>query len=70
MATRIQFRVDAETKRLAQQRQALSHDALLTKQVTQAFEKFDSGKAIFVEHDVAKTRMAEHKATIRNRSQA
>ncbi|MDP4536545.1 damage-inducible protein J [Alkalimonas collagenimarina] len=70
MDTRIQFRMDEDTKCLAQQCQALSHDALLTKQVTQAFEKVDSGKAIFVEHNVAKTRMAERKATIRNRSLA
>ncbi|EPN5230984.1 damage-inducible protein J, partial [Vibrio cholerae] len=39
-------------------------------QVNQAFEKFDSGKAVFVEHDIAKVRMAERKAKIRNRGHA
>ncbi|SEB03478.1 type II toxin-antitoxin system RelB/DinJ family antitoxin [Alkalimonas amylolytica] len=91
MDTRIQFRVDEETKRLAQQmaesqgrtlsdacrelteqlaeqqRQAVSHDAWLTEQVNQAFEKLDAGQAAFVEHSMAKTRMAERKANIRNR---
>lgn len=91
MDTRIQFRVDEETKRLAQQmaesqgrtlsdacrelteqlaeqqRNALSHDTWLTEQVNQAFEKLESGKSVFVEHNVAKTRIAERKAKIRNR---
>ncbi|EGR0510766.1 relB protein [Vibrio cholerae] len=94
MDTRIQFRVDEETKRLAQQmaesqgrtlsdacrelteqlaeqqRKALSHDAWLTEQVNQAFEKFESRKAVFIEHDIAKARMAERKAKIRNRGHA
>jgi hypothetical protein len=74
MDTRVQFRVDDEVKRLAQQmakqqRKALSHDAWLTEQVNLAFEKFDSGKASFVDHDSAKARMAERKAKIRSRSQ-
>ncbi|MEJ2766834.1 type II toxin-antitoxin system RelB/DinJ family antitoxin [Photobacterium sp. MCCC 1A19761] len=91
MDTRIQFRVDEETKRLAQQmaesqgrtlsdacrelteqlaeqqRKALSYDAWLTEQVNLAFEKFDSGKAVFVDHESAKSRMAGRKAKIRNR---
>ncbi len=91
MDTRIQFRVDAETKRLAQkmaesqgrtlsdayrefteqlaeqQRKLLSHDLWLTEQVNLAFENFDSGKASFVDHDSAKSRIAERKAKIRNR---
>ncbi|ANB96712.1 type II toxin-antitoxin system RelB/DinJ family antitoxin [Vibrio parahaemolyticus] len=91
MDTRIQFRVDEETKRLAQQmaesqgrtlsdacrelteqladqqRKTLSHDAWLTEQVNLAFEKFDSGKATFVDHESAKSRIAERKAKIRNR---
>jgi antitoxin component of RelBE/YafQ-DinJ toxin-antitoxin module len=91
MDTRIQFRVNEETKRLAQQmaesqgrtlsdacrelteqlaeqqRQALSHDAWLTDQVNQAFNQLDSGKSVFIEHNIAKTRMAELKAKIRNR---
>ena len=91
METRIQFRVDEETKRLAQkmaesqgrtisdacrefteqlaeqQRKLSSHDQWLTQQVNQAFEKFDSGVADFVEHDTAKDEMAKRKAKIRNR---
>lgn len=93
MNTRIQFRVDEETKRLAQQmaesqgrtlsdacrelteqlaeqqRKALSHDAWLTEQVNLAFDKFDSGRAVFVDHESAKNRMAARKAKIRNRGQ-
>ena len=91
MDTRIQFRVDEETKRLAQQmaesqgrtlsdacralteqlaeqqRKAMSHNAWLTQQVNMAFEKFDSGDSVFVEHEQAKSRMAERKAKLRNR---
>ncbi|MCF6179558.1 MAG: type II toxin-antitoxin system RelB/DinJ family antitoxin [Geopsychrobacter sp.] len=91
MDTRIQFRVDEETKRLAQQmtesqgrtlsdacrelteqlaeqqRKALSHDAWLTEQVNLAFDKLDSGKAVFVDNDSAKTQMAQRKAKVRNR---
>ncbi|EIF8206267.1 hypothetical protein LF027_004877, partial [Vibrio parahaemolyticus] len=38
------------TEQLAeQQRKTLSHDAWLTEQVNLAFEKFDSGKSVFVE---------------------
>ncbi|MBA3979594.1 MAG: damage-inducible protein J [Alcanivorax sp.] len=90
MDTRIQFRIDEETKRLAQlmaesqgrtlsdacrelaeqlaaqQRQATSHNAWLTEQVNQAFEKLDRGKAVFVTHDEASKRMDERKARIRN----
>ena len=93
MDTRIQFRIDDEIKRLAQQmaesqgrtlsdacrelteqmaeqqRKALSHDTWLTEQVNLAFEKFDLGKASFVDHDSAKVRMAERKAKIRSRGQ-
>ncbi len=68
MDTRIQFRVDEETKRLAeQQRKTLSHDAWLTEQVNLAFDKFDSGKSVFIEHESARSRMAERKEKIRNR---
>ncbi len=38
-----------------------------TEQVNLAFEKFDSGKATFVDHESANSRMAERKAKIRNR---
>lgn len=91
METRIQFRVDEETKRLAQQmaenqgrtlsdacrelaeqlaeqqRQLMSHDAWLSEQVNLAFAQLESGKASFVDHDTAKSTMAERKAKIRNR---
>ncbi|HIF9173416.1 TPA: damage-inducible protein J [Photobacterium damselae] len=91
MDTRVQFRVNEETKRLAQQmaesqgrtlsdacrelieqlaeqqRKVLSHDAWLTEQVNLAFEKYDQGKSVFIEHQVAKSQMKERKAKIRNR---
>jgi len=91
MDTRIQFRVDEETKYLAQQmtesqgrtisdacrdlteqladqqRKAASHDAWLTEQVNLAFDKFDTGEAVFIEHDQAKLRMIERKAKTRSR---
>ncbi|WP_415904840.1 damage-inducible protein J [Neptuniibacter sp. QD48_55] len=91
MDTRIQFRVDEEIKRLAQQmaesqgrtlsdacrelteqlaeqqRKVQSHDAWLTEEVNQAFDKLDAGEAVFVDHDSAKARMEARKAKIRNR---
>lgn len=48
-----------------QQRKALSHDQWLTEQVDLAFNKFDSGKANFINHNEAKETMAERKARIR-----
>lgn len=93
MDTRIQFRVDDEIKRLAQQmaesqgrtlsdacrelteqmaeqqRKTLSHDAWLTEQVNLAFEKYDSGKAVFIDNESAKSRMEARKARIRSRGQ-
>jgi len=92
MDTRVQFRIDEETKRLAQQmtesqgrtlsdacrdlaeqladqqRKSESHDTWLTEQVDLAFEKFNTGRSTFIEHDQAKTRMTERKAKIRARS--
>lgn len=92
MDTRIQFRVDDETKRLAQQmaesqgrtlsdacrelteqlaeqqRKIISQDAWLTRQVDQAFARLDAGEASFVDHQSAKSRMAEYKAKIRDRN--
>jgi len=92
MDTRIQFRIDEETKRLSQQmaesqgrtlsdacrefteqlaeqqRKVLSHDAWLTNQINQAFEKLDDGKASFINHESAKAQMAERKANIRGRA--
>lgn len=94
MDTRIQFRVDEETKRLAQlmtesqgrtlsdacreltvglaeeQRKSMTHDLWLTEQINAAFDKFDSGKANFIEHDKAKTQMEARKMKIRNRDKA
>lgn len=81
MDTRIQFRVDEETKRLAQkmaesqgrtlsdacrelteqlaeqQRKVILHDAWLTEQVNAAFDKLDSGKAVFMSNQDAEARM-------------
>ncbi|ACQ93423.1 transcriptional regulator, CopG family [Tolumonas auensis DSM 9187] len=91
MDTRIQFRIDEETKHLAQlmaesqgrtlsdacrqlteqladeQRKIMAHDAWLTEQVNMAFEKLDSGNAVFLTHEQAQKRMAERKAKIRSR---
>ena len=87
MDTRVQFRVNEETKRLAQQmtesqgrtlidacrelaeqqRKTVSHDTWLSEQVNLAFEKFDTGQSVFIEHDEAKLRMIERKAKIRSR---
>jgi len=91
MDTRIQFRVDEETKRLAQlmtasqgrtlsdacreltvglaeeQRKTMTQDVWLTEQIKAAFDKFDSGKACFIEHDEAKAQMEARKNKIRNR---
>jgi antitoxin component of RelBE/YafQ-DinJ toxin-antitoxin module len=91
MDTRVQFRIDEETKRLAQkmtksqgrtlsdacrdlaeqladqQRKTASHDTWLTEQVNLAFEKFDTGRSTFIEHEQAKSKMTERKAKIRGR---
>ncbi|WP_089024844.1 damage-inducible protein J [Pseudocolwellia agarivorans] len=75
MDTRIQFRLDEETKRLAQlmaergaekQRKSMGHDAWLSEQINAAFNKFDSGKARFVAHDDAKAQMEDRKQKLRN----
>jgi len=56
------------TEQLAeQQRKAMTHDAWLTEQVNAAFEKFDSGKAVFIEQQDAKTQIEARKSKIRNR---
>ena len=47
-----------------QQRAILSHDAWLTEQVTKAFEKVDSGCAVFIEHSAAMAMLEERKANI------
>lgn len=52
-----------------QQRKVLSHDVWLTEQVNLAFEKFEAGKASFLDDNSAKARMAERKALIRNLGQ-
>ena len=48
-----------------QQRSKLSHDAWVTKQVDKAFEKIDSGRAVFIEHSAAMAMFEERKAKIR-----
>ena len=50
-----------------QQRKAVSHDTWLTEQINLAFDKFDTGRSSFIEHEQAKSRMTEHKAKIRGR---
>ena len=91
MDARIQFRVDEETKRLAQQmaesqgrtlsdacrdlaeqladqqRKTVSHDTWLTEQVNLAFDKFDTERSVFIDHDQAKLRMTERKDKIRGK---
>ncbi|NOU50009.1 damage-inducible protein J [Pseudoalteromonas sp. JBTF-M23] len=52
-----------------QQRKELLHDTCLTKQVNRAFENLDSRKSSFIEHETAKTTMAERKAKIRSKGQ-
>ena len=94
MDTRIQFRVNEETKNLAQlmaesqgrtvssacrdlieelaeaQRKTMTHDIWLSEQVNAAFDKFENGKANFVEHAEAKSQMETRKMKIRNRDRA
>ncbi|WCE28822.1 hypothetical protein [Vibrio sp. SCSIO 43137] len=48
------------------QKNVESYDSWLASQVNLAFEKFDSGKAVFVDHDSAKSRMERRKAKTRN----
>jgi len=56
------------TEQLAnQQRKVMSHDTWLTEQVNLAFDKLDTGRSTFIEHDQAKSEMAERKAKIRSR---
>ena len=43
-------------------------DAALMKEINQAFDKLESGKASFIEHDAAKERMSDYKARIRNKA--
>ncbi|OUS16428.1 damage-inducible protein J [Gammaproteobacteria bacterium 50_400_T64] len=50
-----------------QQRKAMSHDAWLTEQVNLAFDKLDTGRSTFIEHDQAKSEMVERKAKICSR---
>lgn len=56
------------TEQLAdQQRKVMSHGAWLTEQINLAFDKFDTGRSVFIEHDQAKSRMTERKTKIRSR---
>lgn len=94
MDARIQFRVNEETKNLAQlmaesqgrtvssacrdlivelaeaQRKTMTHDIWLSEQINAAFDKFENGKANFVEHSEAKSQMETRKMKIRNRDRA
>ena len=74
MDTRTQFRVDEETKRLAQimaesQGRTLS-DACreLTEEVNAAFDKFESGQSQFISHEEANLDMETRKMKIRNKA--
>ncbi|WDE06679.1 hypothetical protein SG34_007175 [Thalassomonas viridans] len=60
MNTKIQFYDNEE------QRKVISHDNRLIEQINSAFEKLDSGKAVFISHEQAKNQMAERKTKIRN----
>ncbi len=51
-----------------QQRKAIPRDAWLTEQVNLAFDKLDTGRSTFIEHDQAKPEMAERKAKTRSRA--
>ncbi|QXW28699.1 hypothetical protein KXJ75_18710 [Aeromonas sanarellii] len=53
-------------EQLAEQQQArLAHDAWVTQQIDKAFEKIDSGSAVFIEHSAAMAMFEERKAKIR-----
>ncbi len=53
-------------EQLAEQQQArLAHDAWVTQQIDKAFEKIDSGSAVFIEHCAAMAMFEEQKAKIR-----
>lgn len=70
MGTKIQFRIDEQTKHLAPQRavehrKQLSQGSWLTEQVNQAFQKLDSGQSEFTDNEQAKSRMEKFKAQFR-----
>jgi len=48
-----------------QQRARMAHDAWVTQQIDNAFEKIDSGSAVFIEHSAAMAMFEERKAKIR-----
>ena len=53
-------------EQLAEQQGArLAHDAWVTQQIDKAFEKIDSGSAVFIEHCAAMAMFEERKAKIR-----
>lgn len=52
-------------EQLAEQQARLAHDAWVTKQVDKAFEKIDSGRAVFIEHSAAMAMFEERKTKIR-----
>lgn len=56
----------ALVEQLAEQQGArLAHDAWVTQQIDKAFEKIDSGSAVFIEHSPAMAMFEEQKAKIR-----
>ena len=53
-------------EQLAEQQGArLAHDTWVTQQIDKAFEKIDSGSAVFIEHSAAIAMFEEQKAKIR-----
>ncbi|MFT2097973.1 hypothetical protein ACMUMQ_06390 [Marinomonas sp. 2405UD66-6] len=60
MDTKIQFRVDKETKHIP-------HNDWITEQVNIAFEHLDEGTAEFVTQEEANAKMEDFKAKIRAR---
>ena len=74
MDTRIQFSVDEETKRLAQQMAERQGGTLsdscrqLAEQINEAFKKLENGKTEFVTHEDAHLDMEARKTKIRNRA--
>ncbi len=62
MDTRIQLRRDKE------QPQNLSYDNWLEKQITQAFDRMDSGEAVLTQHCAAQKHLSNFKTKIRSKS--
>ncbi len=65
-----QRQATAPSNSAKQQRQATSHHDWLSLQVKRAFDRLEAGAATFVDHETAKSRMAERKSRIRARDLA